>query len=108
MNTSYLSYITNATFNINILLVSEDEATERLTTWSNVKQQRGGNTEAGDARGRTRTRENENNINNNMDSSRKSRSVLSPPDWSDRSQLQEFAQHLQGEAHNKARLERLR
>ena len=83
-----------------------------LTTWSNMVKARGSGGITADLeekleRGRTRTRE-ENNINNNMDSSRKSRSVLSPPDWSDRSQLQEFAQHLQGEAHNKARLERLR
>ena len=88
---------------------SEAAAPGSLTTWSNMVRARAGGTEQEEKteRGRRRTRE-ENNINNNMDSSRKSRSVLSPPDWSDRSQLQEFAQHLQGEAHNKARLERLR
>jgi len=65
----------------------ESSNTERLTTWSNmVKQQRvagAGDTKdmqigvqgcPGDNRGRSRTRE-ENNINNNMDSSRKSRSL---------------------------------
>merc|ERR550532_3053522 len=53
-----------------------------LTTWSNmVRQQRGGVVMAGESgdretRGRTRTKDKEeNNINNNMDSSRKSRSL---------------------------------
>ena len=56
---------------------SEDDVSERYTTWSNMVKQKepaSATTEHGERgeRGRTRTRE-ENNINNNMDSSRKSR-----------------------------------
>ena len=55
---------------------SEDDVSERYTTWSNMVRQKEPppTTERGERgeRGRTRTRE-ENNINNNMDSSRKSR-----------------------------------
>merc|ERR1719186_2445087 len=62
-------------------LPNKEEICEKYTTWSNmVRQQREAPSagipmpEAGGERGRRRTRE-ENNINNNMDSSRKSRSL---------------------------------
>jgi len=57
-------------------LPNKDDVSERYTTWSNMVKQKEPvttTTEQGE-RGRTRTRE-ENNINNNMDSSRKSRSL---------------------------------
>jgi len=60
-------------------LPNKDDVSERYTTWSNMVKQKepaSATTEHGERgeRGRTRTRE-ENNINNNMDSSRKSRSL---------------------------------